>query len=121
MWDTITAAAIIVGCILWLASAIGKWAKPEVARHVAAALGEQADDHDEPARADVEAGWVPEVDWAAVRLPSPDASEAEFDDWHRRVIGMWMHPSAERRRAIYAHVQADRIEDEWARLGGGAS
>jgi len=104
--------AAIVGAVLC-------WADLEVERHVQAALSEQAADHGEPTRAEVEAEWD---EWCDQRpVYGPLAMHGPKDVVDARAMPISQSETAQRIRALIARNEAARIDDEWAAWRGEAS
>lgn len=106
--DTIIGATILVVALAWWLIAGIRNATRDREAMIAAALEQQAADHNEPSRAAVELDWT-----FGGRLPSPDASDEEIDDWARAVIDMrqFQHPSMTCVREAF-----ERTADEIRRL-----
>jgi hypothetical protein len=99
------AALLIVGTISGIRAFL-RWCDAEVERHVQTALRDQAADHGEPPRADIEAGYGPLTLWGP--------TDAEADDKWADVLAPFDLTPEDMRAAHNAHrlnERMDRIRD----------
>lgn len=84
-----------------------RWCDAEVERNVQAALGEQAADHDEPTRADVEATYGPLALYGPIDEPHLPLTDAEVDAYWDRYINPLGITNAEMRAKFDARDVVD--------------